>query len=365
MITKDLKLGLGKIEKKLKQGDILGNIKLGKLLGVGGICNVFSGSEIGDDECLTGKEFAIKIPKYHSTDFFSPSEFPTESLFQTGVARFTTGSVHYSDTYVTGEIHPVLLSEFLYLTHLAKFNNGIFPVPVAINIDPDKFLNFNSQKNNDSECHTWYSMEKLDGVVFRKIIGNSSVKANLKIIKSILVSCVYLSDNDPLFFHGDLKPENVIVKGKNIHLIDPVPRILNYPSHPFDSDGAEILTKVIREVHEQFRLLTIQYNPFAFSGTHADTLSLSIMILEVLLKSHPFRNLLTLDLHDLNLLNHLTNKNFNEKEINIQRINKLGLELIKNQLPASVSDLLLSWILSPPATYEEMLRHWSVFENLC
>lgn len=153
MIAKDFMLGLGKIEKKLERGDMLGTIKLGKLIGVGGKCNVFSGSGIGDNESYTGRELALKIPKYHSEDYFSPSEFVTAFLFETGIARFNTGSVEYSDTYVLGEIHHILLSEFLYLTQIVRFSNGIFPVPFGINIDPDKFLS-NSPNSNSSECHT-------------------------------------------------------------------------------------------------------------------------------------------------------------------------------------------------------------------
>lgn len=207
-------------------------------------------------------------------------------------------------------------------------------------------------------------MEKLEGVVFRNIIGSLSVKANLKIIKSILVSCIYLSDNDPFFFHGDLKPENVIVNGQKIHLIDPVPRICNDRSRSSDPDEVEISTKSIGKVDEQFRLLTIQYNPFALSGIRADTLAISIMILEVLLKSHPFSNLATLELHKLNLFKHIKQKHFTDEEVKIHRSKKLGLEFLKDQLPSIVSELLFSWILSPPSTYEEMLRNWGVFENL-
>jgi len=351
------KISAEKVEHKLKQGDRLGNYKLGEILGAGSTSWVVNGTALNGEMPSKNIEVAIKTPyhliseHYYQGDYSSMhyprSEFPTVSTYKTGILYFHTGSVEYSTSFNNSKIGKILCSEFIFLCKLSAISYGIFPEPILINIDGDSLLETFSNRKENPDCHTWFAMEKLNGINFRTIISETSIYENLKYIKSILLVCDYLYELNSFFFHGDIKPENIIINNDKVHMIDPVPRFEN----------------TLKKAYNPLKLLTIQYNPYALSGVCSDTLAVTIMIIEVLLKSHPFRDFSSTDLYSPNMLTTLKEDQINEYEIMHLRSNRLGIDAFRNQLPDTVKDILIQWVLSPPKSYKEMLDKWDSFRQ--
>jgi len=75
------------------------------------------------------------------------------------------------------------------------------------------------QKLSQQTGLCYYQMEYLPGGSLRSLIENGS--ADLETFANLALIFDRLSNNDRFVYHGDLKPENVMIGGKGLKLIDP------------------------------------------------------------------------------------------------------------------------------------------------
>ena len=118
----------------------------------------------------------------------------------------------------------------------------------------------------------FYAMELLTGRDLRTHIttGSAATLEARRLFRRLARELSALHERDGTFFHGDLKPENLIVTPTRLRLIDPA---LRTPAF-----GVTMTT-------------TLAYNPFARTGPEADTTALAITLLELLTGENPFRGL--------------------------------------------------------------------------
>lgn len=155
----------------------------------------------------------------------------------------------------------------------------------------------------------WYAMELLEGPTLRELIRSSEARA-LPLTQLVARVCRELADLrhlDDRFFHGDLKPENLVFIGGRLRAIDPALR---------------------RPVGRLQATLTLAYNPVALSGEQADTCALSLTLLEALFGRVPFDSLR-------------------------QPLAEVSLPVDETMAP--LERRLVGWVMSPPS-YAEMDR---------
>lgn len=155
----------------------------------------------------------------------------------------------------------------------------------------------------------WYAMELIEGPTLRALIRQGQARA-LPLRPLVARVCRELADLrhlDDRFFHGDLKPENLILSGARLRAIDPALR---------------------RSVGRLRATLTLAYNPRALTGEEADTCALSLTLLEALFEQTPFVALR-------------------------QPLPSISLPVSPGMSP--LERQLVEWVMSPPA-YAEMDR---------
>jgi len=185
----------------------------------------------------------------------------------------------------------------------------------------------------------WYVMERFGGTDMRTLLQSCEVSTSacICLLGKLLEEIVAQRHSDPLFWHGDLKPENIIVvPGGRCRLIDPA------------------IGFAFAEEWSVGRTLTVQYNPLGLAGEQSDTFSLATIAMELLTGEHPFREvrcpLLEYCYSDLH-----SGMTPAEKRAAIET--HLDLERATIALPKRLRGLFSSWFLHPP-TYGEMLGKW-------
>ncbi len=118
----------------------------------------------------------------------------------------------------------------------------------------------------------FYAMELLSGRDLRAhlVAGTAGALDARRLFRRLARELSALHERDGAFFHGDLKPENIVVTPTRLRLIDPALRT--------PIDGVTMTT-------------TLAYNPFARTGPEADTTAMAITLLELLTGENPFRPL--------------------------------------------------------------------------
>jgi serine/threonine protein kinase len=113
----------------------------------------------------------------------------------------------------------------------------------------------------------FYVMERIEGSTLRELTGGGRPRgAWLPELRAMVEGLAAHHADDPQFFHGDIKPENVIVEAATgrFRLIDPAAR----------SPGPETTTWA--------------YNPLLILPTFADPCALAILVLELFAGFPPF-----------------------------------------------------------------------------
>lgn len=118
----------------------------------------------------------------------------------------------------------------------------------------------------------WYAMDRLEGPTLRELIRTGQART-IPLARLAARVCRELGDLrnlDDRFFHGDLKPENLVFTGDRLRAIDPALR---------------------RDTGRLRATVTLAYNPAALTGEQADTCALSLTLLEALFDRLPFNGL--------------------------------------------------------------------------
>lgn len=233
---------------------------------------------------------------------------------------YYTGSYEYV-TIRERDAHDALWRQY---RRLAMSRNALFPRVVEFSARHDL---------------AWYVMERFDGSDMRRLLQAGDVSASecIRLLSKLLEEIVAGRHSDPAFWHGDLKPENIIVgSGGRCRLIDPAIGL---------SETGEWGVG---------RTLTVQYNPLGLVGEQSDTFSAATIAVELLTGEHPFREVRypLMEYCCSGLRCTMTQK---EKRAAIEH--HLNVEKVTGSLPKRVRGLFSSWFTDPP-TYREMLAKW-------
>ena len=118
----------------------------------------------------------------------------------------------------------------------------------------------------------YYTMDYMQGPSLRRVLADKRLGRSerwLNPLRVLVKELAVLHERNPTFYHGDVKPENLIVSHSDrLRLIDPAMR---------------------RNTDYGFGMtLTPAYNPLGLTGPQADTFAVAAMIVELFLGRPPF-----------------------------------------------------------------------------
>jgi serine/threonine protein kinase len=303
-------------------GSVLGNYRLDAPVGRGGFGYVFRVSAVqqlpNSQESSAGLAMKIASPLLDK-EAFQTSHRPMADIprFEAKGLYFMTGSCH-CESVGQHEVADVFWDEFSLLGKLRFIGADLCPKPY------DFFA-------GDNFCY--YVMSYQDGSDLRTIIASKRIidlDLWLGRLRDLLETLVRVKEKYYYFYHGDIKPENIIIDGSGrMRLIDPALR-----SNYYFGVGQTI---------------TVPYNPFILTGQEADTFAISTIIIELILGRHPYPQL------DHPEFFYLSRFKGEEKIKEMGKI--LQISDFEKALPASIRQLLLDWLLKP-VTYSTMLEKW-------
>jgi serine/threonine protein kinase len=303
---------------KISTGSVLGNYKLDTPIGRGGFGFVFRASSVGHllGEDNPSADLALKIasPQMDEAAFLQALRRSTDTpRYEAKGLYFMTGSCH-CESVDWHEIPDILWDEFSMLRTLRSIKSDLCP----------RVYDFCA---TDDVCY--YVMEYINGQDFRSVLAGDSLNNSelwIERVRELLVSLSSIKEKSYYFFHGDIKPENIVVDGTDrMRLLDPAMR---------------------REVPVGLRMtLTVPYNPFGLTGMEADTFAIATILFEMLLGRHPFAHIAR------PLISMQRPYHPDEKE------ELLKLEGLKENLPTSTTKILLDWLIQP-RSYKDMLNEW-------
>ena len=237
----------------------LGGYVLGELLGQGSFGDVHHVLETPDgaepDRICLKRTHGRGGSGWPSAGRSGDASEPSAALH--GVV-LSTALVDRPGEFRCGSVGPeesglVLLSEF---NRLRELDSDLLPEVHAAGLEGET---------------AWYAMERIASDDLRHhLTNNNAVKLDLRrLFRRLLRELEGLRQRRGDFFHGDLKPENVLVTPHRLRLVDPAFR--GGPDAPLTS------------------VLSIPYNPLGFSGEQADTCALAITLLEAFTGLQPFQ----------------------------------------------------------------------------
>ncbi len=237
---------------KIAVGQVVGGYKVTRFLGRGGFSYVYLAE---DPE--TGKKVALKlgnaaggghyvtrlleVTSKRSVNGISPDETPGEAVFlHAGGVR-----IDFLDRI---EIDNLIVREYEFLSKVVS--------PNVVKV----------RKLLEHDGRPVIAMEYVRGKTLREKIRNLE-GIHLNWFLSIVRALQALNAEGSMAFHGDLKPENIIVKpsGKVV-LLDPAYR----------DEASQVLST------------TPYYNPLVHRDSKADVMAIGIMIYEILTGTLPF-----------------------------------------------------------------------------
>ncbi|MCY2957508.1 MAG: serine/threonine-protein kinase [Planctomycetota bacterium] len=237
---------------KIAIGEIVQGYRITRFLGRGGFSSVYLAQheETGNKVALKVGSLAgggrqvtrlLEVTARRTPEGVSPDELPAEAVF------FEAQGVRI-DLFDQNEVHAMLRAEGELLA--ACQNENLVQVVDRIVVDGAPVL----------------ALEYVRGKTLREKI-RSLEGIHLNWFLALVRSLVALKEQGVMQYHGDLKPENLIVKpsGKVV-MIDPGMRL---------PDQRTITT-------------TPHYNPLLLTDSRADVMAIGIMIYEILTGTLPF-----------------------------------------------------------------------------
>jgi len=237
---------------KLAVGEVVQGYRIARFLGRGGFASVYLAEhqESGDKVALKvghpaggGRQVTrlLEVTSRRTPEGISPDELPAEAVF------FEASGVRI-DLFDDAEVQGVLRAE----GDLLAANKNLHLVHLK-----DRFV---------ADGKPVLVLEYARGKTLREKI-RALEGIHLNWFLAAVRALIQMKDEGTLDYHGDLKPENMIIKpsGKLV-LIDPAMRI----------PGRNVVTT------------TPHYNPLLHTDSKADVMAIGIMIYEILTGTLPF-----------------------------------------------------------------------------
>ncbi len=237
---------------KLAVGELIQGYRISRFLGRGGFSSVFQAEheESGEKVALKvgdtsggGRQVTrlLEVTACRTPEGISPDELPAEAIFMDpGGARIDLFDELEVDAMLRAEAELLESNKSKHLVGLRE--------QIMVADRPVLVLDFVRGKT-----------------LREKIRGLEGIHLNwfLAAVRALIA----LSEKGTLDYHGDLKPENIIIKpsGKVV-LIDPAMRV----------SGLDVVTT------------TPHYNPLLHTDSKADAMAIGIMIYEILTGTLPF-----------------------------------------------------------------------------
>lgn len=252
-----LTAAVGVVEHEEDTERFFAGYKLGHFVGRGGFAKVYRTSRGSRDPelCIKigdasggGSRMVTRlpqIPEEPTSRGLSPDELIAEGRFE------DTGGVSVHSVSAE-DVRTVLESEFSLLENL---QTDLLPSVFDV---------------GESRGAPYYVMEHIPGPTLRELLRNrDELDINpLHVFAHLLEDLLAVQGSDPGFYHGDIKPENMLLAGERLRLIDPALRT--------SGDG------------ELSGTLTLAYNPLALRGEAADTFAISTVMFELMTEQQPF-----------------------------------------------------------------------------
>lgn len=237
---------------KLAVGEVIEGYRITRFLGRGGFATVYLAQheQTGNKVALKvggaaggGRQVTrlLEVTSRRTPEGISPDELPAEAIF------FEPRGVRV-DMFDEQEVQAMLRAEGDLLANCQHENLVALQDRLIVDGNPVLVLEYVRGKTLREKIRS------LEGI-------------HLNWFLAIVRALITLKQGDTLPYHGDLKPENVIIKpsGKVV-LIDPAMRL---------PDRAVVTT-------------TPHYNPMLLTDSKADVMAIGIMIYEILTGTLPF-----------------------------------------------------------------------------
>jgi serine/threonine protein kinase len=237
---------------KLAIGEIVQGYRIDRFLGRGGFASVYLAQheETGEKVAIKvgqasggGRQVTrlLEVTSRRTPDGISPDELPAEAVF------FEPQGIRI-DLFDEQEIRHMLHAEGELLAH-AKHEN-LVGLRERITIDGNPVL----------------VMDYVRGKTLREKI-RSLEGIHLNWFLALTRALIALKDQGVMSYHGDLKPENIIVK---------------------PSGKVVMLDPAMRAGEQRVVTTTPHYNPLLLTDSKADVMAIGIMIYEILTGTLPF-----------------------------------------------------------------------------
>ncbi len=237
---------------KLAVGEIVQGYRIDRFLGRGGFASVYLAQheETGEKVAIKvgqasggGRQVTrlLEVTSRRTPDGISPDELPAEAVF------FEPQGIRI-DLFDEQEIRQMLHAEGELLAH-AKHEN-LVGLRERITIDGNPVL----------------VMDYVRGKTLREKI-RSLEGIHLNWFLALTRALIALKDQGVMSYHGDLKPENIIVK---------------------PSGKVVMLDPAMRAGEQRVVTTTPHYNPLLLTDSKADVMAIGIMIYEILTGTLPF-----------------------------------------------------------------------------
>jgi hypothetical protein len=291
---------------QLQSGDVIEGYRLEALLGRGAVASVFAASFEGRPVSPWQRRPDLALKVWDPSD--RAAREPTKAL---GARRlyFPTGGRPWCEPIKAEDVPEILYSEYAFL-----FQHPGRLMPQA--------LYFGMGRQLGRAPAYFYVMERLEGRTLREWLNEEQGQERLRWLRplrAMVTELAVLQAQDAAFFHGDIKPENIIVEDgeQRFRLIDPAGREPWWPT------------------------TTPAYNPmYAPDGVLVDAAAIATLVIEIHAGAPPFAAL-----------------EGSERRSSSSFAERLGLARLAGLVPKVVLDVAVDW-LRPSWSYSTLASDW-------